>query len=381
MNVIDENEFDIDLINEDSEEFWQLRKIKPDASWFGIAHDLLLIHIIASKRSKTLYQAEKANWWLLTDDNRLTNWNAKNAGVQGIPECITESQLATVMWLCNPKKSTLDGLFNTVIALRSQGLAGNSEYIKISKEIERQKERYSNDESKLQKLSLVLSQRVLSVEDFSSEDYEELNAKFDQMLFESQEELDEKNRKIEEQEREIDIYKKESEEFLNKYEGITSLLTEKNEKLIISFKSRIEDKQSQRDTVQKEINILEGRRDKRIKQVYSVLQLVLVMVLVFVLLKCLPLIDSLETWYSEHEFLCFILTTFITWLLALWGFRIEKIKKLFFLWATNIEVFLVKNKFIRDFNNEIDLFKQKKNELFDEIRCIQDQIDIELGSC
>lgn len=380
VDFIDENEFDIDLIDVQSDDFWELQKIKPEASEFGISHDLLLIHIIAAKRSKTLYKAEKANWWILTDDNKLTSWNAKKHAVHGIPECITEAQLATVMWLCNPKKSSLDGLFNTVIALRSQGLAGNSEYIKISKEIDRQKERYSNDESKLRKLSLVLSQRVLSVEDFSSEDDDEIDEKFDQMLVDSKVQLEEKNRTIEEQEQKINKYEKNSQELLDKYEGTSSLLSEKTEKLIASLKIRKEDKECQREEVQKEIVVIEKQRDNQIKYACIIIKVLVVFVPAFFVWKMLPLIKSIETWYSKNQFLCLILTTIANYCLTFLGFSVEKLKTQFQLFVLKIVKVLSKIKILRDLEKEINILKGKSDTLFGEIQVLQDQIDTEIGN-
>lgn len=379
VNFIDENEFNIDLIELENDKFNSLQQIKIDSSETSIAHDLLLVHVVSSKRSKTLYKADKADWWVLTDDNKLTNWNVKNSVIRDIPECITEAQLATVMWLCNPKTASLDGLFNTVIALRSQGLVGNCEYVKISKEIERQKERLSDDGPKLKKLSLVLSQRMLSVDELLGEDRDEMDAKFDQMLLLSQEKLEEKENEIEKQAQCIREEKKKSDELSLKVQGTVSLLTEQTEKLLASLKARKEDKQLQYDTIQNNIIDLKEKETKRINRFGLALRLIFIGILIFVFYRALPFINSLETWYSNHQLLCLILTGILSAITVCLGLKLELIIKFSKRIAKGVIALFVKIKFVNNISCEIKELGKQEDQLMTEMLRIQEDIDNELA--
>lgn len=378
VNIIDEDVFNIDLIDINGDKFKSLQEVKIDSSEFSIAHDLLLLCVVSANRPKTLYKADQASWWVLTDDNKLTNWNVKNSTHKNIPECITEAQLATVMWLCNPKTASLDGLFNTIIALRSQGLAGNGEYIKISKEIERQKERLVDDEPKLKKLSLVLSQRLLSVEELLSDDRDEMDAKFDQMFIESQEQLEEKSRTIEEQEKSIHLHIQRNKELSRDFDSTKSLLSEQTEKLILSLKKRKEDKQVQHGEIQNQIKSLEKDSEKRVKNVALSLRLILIALIILIYIFVLPLIDSLENWYSNHQFLYSTLMFVVSLITACLGIKLELAITVSSWLSKYIISEFVKMKLMRNVGAEIDALNGEAENLLKEMTQIQDDIDKEL---
>ena len=59
---IDDIKSSIDFITQDDNDYTDLLSRKPDASDFGIKHDLLLIHIVREKRPSALYKPRDAKW-------------------------------------------------------------------------------------------------------------------------------------------------------------------------------------------------------------------------------------------------------------------------------------------------------------------------------
>ncbi len=378
VRFVDENIFNIDLIDINSDEFNSLQEVKLNSSSNGIAHDLLLVHVVNSNRPKSLYKADQANWWVLTDDNRLTNWNVKNSH-KNVPECITEAQLATVMWLCNPKKASLDGFFNTVIAFKSQGLVTNGDYVKISKEIERQKERLSGDEPKLKKLSLVLSQRLLSIQDLLSEDSEEVDHKFDQMLSESQENFERSQKKIAEQEQSIRSHITEKDNLSRAFNDTKSLLSIQTEKLIKSLTDRKNDKQTKYDSFTNQAIALDSKKTNRVRVTTVCLGVLLFLLLLRLLFCALPFIDSLDYWYSEHQMLFWFLSIVVSAGASWLGTKLKFVSR-FLKWVSEAIIikFFVKLKILKDIDAQIKRLYDRSEELLEEMSQIQDEIDKEL---
>ena len=375
VEIIDNSKFNIDLIDNKNDDYEQLLSIKGDASNFGILHDLLLIHIVKENRPKYIYKAEQANWWVLTDDNKLTRWNSQNKHSQKIAECITESQLATVMWLCNPKMTTIDGLFNTIIALKSQGLAGNSEYIKISKEIEIQKERYANDEKKLKRLSLVFSQRLISIEDMLTNERDELDVKFDLLLAESHRELEEKNRIIEENQVLISEQNQKTKNLSTEFQHTTFLLSEKSRKYVETLKKLAGEKQDKYDRVNSDIQEFQDKKGNRNKFVSIILRIIVVVLILILFIKVLPLIQGLEEWYSKNQLLYDVCSKIFMIIVIFLGWKNKSIINIFNKIARGIVWCLIKLKLLKDFDAIIKNLESEKEIFSQEILKIQDEID------
>lgn len=370
VNIIDENQYNIDCVNKNSEHFKSLSEKKPDSSDFGILHDLLLIHVVAHSRPKALYKTDQAKWWVLTDDNKLTRWNAKNAGT-AVPECITEAQLATVMWLCNPKTSSLDGLFNTIVALRSQGLAGNHEYNKISAEIERQRKRVSTDPTKLKKLPLVFSYRLLSLSDMLEEDCNVADARVDQLLEEAEERDSAREKLIEEKDKSLAEQLEKAEVLSAQVSDTKSLLSKTKEQLIESLKSRIGDKQKQIDANDASINKYETAILKREKHAKFFICFGIWIALLFLL----PLIDDMfGQWYNEHQLVVTLGWTGFSLVLSCAGFKVDFLSAL----SKGLVSILVKISAMKNYEKEKNFLAENNEKLFEEIGAIQDEIDKEL---
>lgn len=178
IHPIDDIQSSIDSITQDDDDYKGLLNRKPDASDFGIKHDLFLVNIVKEKRPSALYKPRDAKWWVLTDDNKLTKWSMDKAN-HAPSECITEVQLATIMWLASPQSTSMNGLFNTVIALKSRELLDEQDYAKISREIECQKDRLNDKPEQLKKLALIFSQRQIPLNALLDNEQEAISTLFD----------------------------------------------------------------------------------------------------------------------------------------------------------------------------------------------------------
>lgn len=379
VEFFDDESYNTGMIDINSEDFNQLSRVKEQASDFGIAHDLLLIKIVSELRPRSMYKAEQANWWVLTDDNKLTRWNSSSKGSSGVPECITESQLATVMWICNPKKATLDGLFNTVIALKSQGLVGNAEYAKISRIIDEQKDRLKDDQRSFEKLSMVFSNRLLNIDEVLDKDSEEVNAEFDRLLLDSDKKVHETEQLLKEKDRCIAEQTEKSTELITQINHTKSLLSQKSEKYIESLKIRIADKNQLCMSKKDELTKVKNKRKSEVKIISVFLRILCVALVVVVFLFLLPLIKALEAWYASNQFFVYIAAGIFAVASSLLGFKNETIIQGFGNIAEKILVLLFKCKMFRNLDDEANALKNDYKELLDEISNLQDEIDKELN--
>lgn len=372
IEMLDEDTFNVDTIDTTNDIFKELQGKKPDSSKFGVAHDLLLIETVSTKRPKSVYKSNNADWWVLTDDNRLTSWNAKRSSV---PECITEAQLATIMWLCNPQVASLDGLFNTVVALKSRDLIGTDEYSKISKEIERQKERYASDQTKSKKLALVWSQQLLRLEDLYCEDTATVDTKFDELLEEAQENATKDKRIIEKQKQSIEEFEKQSSGLSRQVVEAHGLISKKNEQLIQIHKALYDDKNLRHTELKEKINAIDNKSNRRIGITACILRILLCFILFLVLYHCLPLIKSLEKWYTQNQLLFLILTIVISWMPLIINLKIEWFDKTLTFLSKLIIAFLVKCKLLKDLEFERVTIEENAKEVLSDMNNIQIEIE------
>lgn len=206
-------------LNYDEDDFSSLLKAKPDSSDFGIRHDLYLIDYIKKHRSPYVYKMERAKWWVLTDDNKLTKWNIDSKKDIGIQECITESQIAIIFWL-EKNNLTTDGLFNTALALRNREAVSNDDFKRISSTIERQAKKFQENPDENKRLPLIFTDNLIGLNEMACEDVEFVDSKFEEAL-QIGESLLSENKKLEE---------------------TKDLLVSKNKELNISYNKAIEEK-------------------------------------------------------------------------------------------------------------------------------------------
>ena len=168
----------------DGEAISSMRKFKPFTEDDGLIHDLILVRTVDMVRPTYIAEMSQAKTWVLTDDNKLMKWSSSRYNNKRIPECLTESQLSTILWLKSPKQFSGQALENVIFALRNQSLINKEQYRRISKSIEKQKERFAKDESGLNAMSLLFSTKCLSLDaiERNADSDEQLNSLFDEKV-------------------------------------------------------------------------------------------------------------------------------------------------------------------------------------------------------
>jgi len=206
----DENTFEFD-----KEDICSLRKIKEGKPEESIEHDVNLVYIIRNHRPKHVYKKSQVDWWILTDDYKLAKWcKIKN----NVPECLTEAEIAALFWLKKSHKLSGPNLYNNVLALRNKYLYDDKDFLKISKEIDKQRIRYETDNKNREAFSLLLSSNLISTDQIISLTDENADAYFDQQLQKAKEILLEKEQvteKLESTEEQLKIEKKRFSTIIN----------------------------------------------------------------------------------------------------------------------------------------------------------------------
>lgn len=125
-------------------------------------HDLALIECCRKKRKNKLLSVSDADWWILTNDERLTYWNQSNC--YEYQECLTEIQLGNLMWI-QKKRTNNIGLTQTVVALSNNSAVTPQGISQFTSSINSYQKAYKDDMSKLDKISLVFASNALTAED------------------------------------------------------------------------------------------------------------------------------------------------------------------------------------------------------------------------
>ena len=311
VTILDDSEFDSISIEMD-DTFRSLCSEKPLSSTLGIIHDLRLIHFVRNKRPSNIYCMQQAKWWVLTDDYKLTKWNAKNIDKNNILECITESQLATVMWLNEPQVLSHDSLFSTALALRNRTLLGNAEFEKISRAIETQKEKFASDPASLDKLALVFSQKLINLDDLAKEDVDKHDELFAQSM-QSAEKFSQKHSLLLEENAKLKDSAEKAEidhqlERIQAADAIAlqkSLLSSETISHVETLKKLLNEKRDKQMSVQREKDL----REKKIKAQKRFVKVFLGIILlagIVVLSLCAQ--SRFGNWYQTHQLVCWLIS-------------------------------------------------------------------------
>lgn len=383
------NKYKIRVVNEDFpyesdfDAISSLGKVKTDSTPEGLEHDLKLIAYVCSKRDENIYQRYRAKYWVLTDDIKLTKWNTNYPQTGRIPECMTESQVATVLWLQNPCNVSLDGLFNTALVLRNRDLLSSNEFQKISDCIERQISRYSENPKALDKLSMVFSDRLISIEDMISDDAQAVDDKFSKALDKSievvheRDELHEKNAKLsEEAEKARSEYEASLERANAETQSKEALLSEETQK-------HIETLQKFRRSKEKELTVCNNEKEevtkkatlvgKRIGFILSSILIVGIIYLIGIVLICK--IQEVESFYLKNQFVFWIggllLSPFISWIIS-WFKKVKTV-----ITSLGKKIYIHISKY---YITKIEEINKKVIELQSDIDDIQAEIESKLVS-
>lgn len=126
-------------------------------------HDLTLIAYCQSRRSKRPQPIEEAEWWVLTNDARLAQWERRNS-TSNCQACMTGVQISNFLWLFT-KKDGGEGLTNTILSLAGRDAASATDISNFALCMNRFGEKHSDDPRALEDLSNVVAHAVLSTND------------------------------------------------------------------------------------------------------------------------------------------------------------------------------------------------------------------------
>ena len=252
----------------------------------SVEHDIRLIETIKRLRNKYVYLSQKASWWVLTDDIKLTKWCARKKEDHEIPECITEAQISTLFWLNEPQSLSNESFYNMVLSLRNKYLIDDDEFMRVSGIIDTQKTKYESDERQMDRLAMTFNPRSMSLEkllsltDEAADEYiAERMSKADQVYTESEE----KSKKIEE-------LSSMATEYREKSERSDKCIEELSEELAVSKKQKADEKKRYNESLcseKKERKKLLYDKKKTIETEYEQVKLK------YKLQLCIPLLIGL----------------------------------------------------------------------------------------
>lgn len=150
-------------------------------------HDLSLVDYCRQKRSGNSSKIVDIDWWVLTNDERLTYWNQQNSGQY--QECLTEIQLSNIIML-QRKRLGNSGLMQTMVSLSSKTALSAAGIEKFAQKICAYHESNKNQDLALEKLSLVFANNMLTTADIQRINAEEdaLDQILEEKVLEVQEE-------------------------------------------------------------------------------------------------------------------------------------------------------------------------------------------------
>ncbi len=253
-----------DVTESDYEIIESMQKFKPTTDDAGLIHDLKLVKTIDLIRPAYVADMSKAKCWVLTDDNKLMKWSASKYNKKRIPQCLTEAQLSTILWLRSPKEFNGQAFENVVFALLNQSLINKEQYRRISESIEKQKERFSGNPKKLDVMSLLFSTKCLSLNEIDSaaDSDEELNRLFDEKMKQSQQYVESVNQVNENYRSENEHIKYMLTKSQNDVEISQRIISEQEKEIITSLQNSIATMELFLSDKQKQLNHLTSKRSR-----------------------------------------------------------------------------------------------------------------------
>lgn len=287
-----------------------MNKFKPNADYDSLVHDLILVKTIDMVRPKYIPDKSRAVFWVLTDDNKLMKWSSSKYNKKRIPECITESQLSTILWLGSPKQFSGQALENVVFALRNQSLINKDQYKRISEAIEKQKERYADSKTKLDTMSLLFNTSCISLTEIekASESDEQLNRLFDEKMQKAKQVVEDikKDKKAIEDENET-IKQKLKEANASEQES-RSVISERECELIRAIQNAIFDLESFLNDKKKQKQNCEIEKEKELNKIKRKLNVFIVLGAI-ILCAIFVFINKKTELFDKHGDLVSIITT------------------------------------------------------------------------
>ena len=224
-------------------------------------HDLCLIEYCKKNRKNRFNSVSDINWWVLTNDERLTFWNQQNSGEY--QECLTEIQLSNLMWIQRNKNGNF-GLTQTIVSLSTTASITYSEIQQFANKIHIYKQKNKNNVENLDKISILFASNMLTNSDIQKISAEE--DALDQIIEEKVLEIQEIQT----------LQQQNGEKLLNENELLLQknnilclhLKREKYERKIDKLKRDLSDIQIEQKTIVEELSLLTDLDEQKSK--YSI---------------------------------------------------------------------------------------------------------------
>lgn len=155
-------DFDDSKIDTAEIESLVLSKNKDGYSEKQARHDLSLIEYCRKKRKKKVSAVTDIEWWVLTNDERLTFWNQRRSNTY--QECLTEIQLSNISWI-QQKKTDNIGLMQTIMSLSNSTAISSSDIELFAQRIRSYHEKHKDHSSSFDKISLVFESNKITTAD------------------------------------------------------------------------------------------------------------------------------------------------------------------------------------------------------------------------
>ncbi|MBR3768694.1 MAG: hypothetical protein IKL10_10730 [Clostridia bacterium] len=290
-----------DVSDDDNDFIASIRKFKPYTDDDGVIHDLKLVKTIDLARPAYIPDMSKAAQWVLTDDNKLMKWSSSKYNPKRIPECLTESQLTTILWLSSPKQFTGQALENVVFALRNQSLINKEQYKRISIAIEKQKERFAQEPKKLQAMTLLFSTQCLSLNEINdaSDSDEILNSLFDKKMEESKKYVEDINNANKNYKDENEAIKQNLRDALLAENKAKSLISEKDKEIIDNIQFSTDEIDLSLDDKRKQIDRLKQLKENEKRGIIKLFNFIVVFVCCCIVLAII-LLNCKTSLFDEH---------------------------------------------------------------------------------
>lgn len=212
-------------------------------------HDLCLIEYCRKNRKNNFKSVSDINWWVLTNDERLTFWNQQNSGEY--QECLTEIQLSNLMWIQRNRNNNF-GLTQTIVSLSTTATITYSDIEQFAKKVHIYQQKNKNNVENLDKMSILFASNMLTNSDIQKISAEE--DALDQIIEEKVLEIQE-IQTLQQQNGEKLLGEK---ELLLQKNNILSLKLRKEqcERKIDKFKRDLSDIQIEQKTIREELSLL-----------------------------------------------------------------------------------------------------------------------------
>ncbi len=125
-------------------------------------HDLSLIDYCRKKRKKGRYLISDIEYWVLTNDERLTYWSQMKC--DQYQECLTEIQFCNLSWI-QRKKVDGWGLIQTIISLSSSTALSTVSIQNFALKVQEYQSSHKNDATSVDRFALVFASNMITTAD------------------------------------------------------------------------------------------------------------------------------------------------------------------------------------------------------------------------